>query len=180
MRSYLSWLPIDRGTKQILLPRAVHVAMSPKSEKAHYAAYFAMKHPNCNTRLAKKLNDKWMPGELVAKWADFANACYNHIVKPAARKVLVRPGPKPRVSKELAIKIGTVYTQRMLWEHGVSRHNHDMHEVCCVCLPHVRALVPPPPYALPAPSPNPQPHGQCCCRLAGCTPSSKHYAARTA
>ncbi len=75
VRSYLSWLPIARGTKQILLPLAVHVAMPPKSEKAHYAAYFAMKHTNCNTRLAKKLYVNWMPDEPVAKWAEFANAC---------------------------------------------------------------------------------------------------------
>ena len=29
--------------------------------------------------------------------------------QPAERMVPVRPGPKPRVSKELAIEIGTVY-----------------------------------------------------------------------
>ncbi len=58
--------------------------------------------------------------------------------KAPARLVPVQPRKKPKVGRDLAIKIGTVYTQRLLQEHGIARHYHDMDEVRCDLKPGAR------------------------------------------
>lgn len=92
-----------------------------------------MKQANGDHKVAKAYYVSWVPEEPVEKWTVFA-ARWWAALKGGARslaKVIKpkKPGPKPRLSDELAIKIGTVYSQRLHWEHGQSRHYKDMEEV---------------------------------------------------
>lgn len=105
------------------------IAMAHKSEMAEHAAYFAMKETNKDIKAAHQLYDKWMPEEPVSKWKPFAERCWERFSRPdtlLSRKLGGRP---PLVSRELALKIGTVYAQRLVWEHGKARHYRNMDEV---------------------------------------------------
>lgn len=120
--------------------------MAHKSERAKWGAYFAMKQADGDTKVAKTYYVRWLPEEPVEKWKTFATRWWAELkdgTKSLAKvKYLVKPGPKPRLPDGLAIKIGTVYSQRRHWEHGKPRHYRNMAEV-----------------SLP-PSPNPPPRCQ--------------------
>lgn len=92
-----------------------------------------MKQANGDHKVAKAYYAKWVPEEPVGKWEAFAQhwwAALRGGAKSLAQLVKPnKPGPKPRLSDELAIKIGTVYAQRLHWEHGQPRHYKDMEEV---------------------------------------------------
>lgn len=103
--------------------------MALKSEMAEHAAYFAMIEANQDHKAAQQLYDKWVPNEPVSKWKAFAQRCYKKFSRPDTGRVLKKGGRKPHVGMELALRIGTVYAQRLVWEHGKSRHFRDMDEV---------------------------------------------------
>lgn len=103
--------------------------MAPQPPICHYAAYFAMLETKGDHKKAKELYDKWLPTKPISKWKTFATACYQNVPKGTLRTVKKALGRKPRITRELAMKIGTVYAQRFVWEHGKPRHYKDMHEV---------------------------------------------------
>ena len=48
------------------------------------------------------------------------------------------------MSQDLAIKIGTAYTQRLLWKNSMGRHYHGVDEMrCTLCLARVCTGAPP-------------------------------------
>lgn len=106
--------------------------MAHHSEKSHWAAHFAMRQAQGDTRAAKRLYKEWVPEEPVSKWAKFATEASTKLATPIKSLSEVphgKPGPKPIITDSLARKISTVYTQRLVWEHGLSRHYRNMAEV---------------------------------------------------
>lgn len=125
---------------------ATYKRYGQKSPMACWAAKICMELFEGDTRQAKKKYVELMPKESVSGWAAFARRCYES-PDPAAR---VPTGRHPKISDELALKIGMVYTQRQLWSHGRSRPYASMAEVSSkVGLGVTRPPVP----HLPAPSP---------------------------
>ena len=104
--------------------------MAHKSVMAEHACYFPMTETEQNTRAARELYGKLMPNEPVSKWKAFAERACKKFSRPASLLSHNQGGEKPRVSREVALKIGTVYTQRLVWEHGEPRHYRDMNKVC--------------------------------------------------
>lgn len=111
------------------LPFPMAKSSAHKSLKAEYAAYFAMKETNGDYKAAEVLYNNWVPEEPVSKWRPFAKKKWEKYRRPETELSRNLGGREPRVSRELALKIGTVYAQRLVWEHGQSRHYHDMEEV---------------------------------------------------
>ena len=92
-----------------------------------------MKQAGGEHKVAKAYYKSWVPEEPVSKFKEFATRVWEKL-KGGAKTLSAfgrgkKPGPKPRISDELAIKIGTVYSQRLHWEHGESRHYHNIAEV---------------------------------------------------
>ena len=160
----------------IFFPPLAPIHMAHKSLKAQYGAYFAMTEKNGNHLAAKELYDKWVPEEPVSRWKSFALACHERFSVAMGSVGGAKRGRHHKIPGELAHKIGTVYSQRMVWEHGVSRHYRDMDEVRAHGMHGARAQSRVPgqvPLHPPQPSPN---LWQYCCRPAGCTPSSRRCA----
>lgn len=103
--------------------------MAGHSEKAQYAAFFAMKESGGDHLAAKKLYDKWMPEEHVSKWKPFAHKWFKKLAGGVDKEAAGERGRKALVTVELALKIGIVYAQRKVWAHGKWRHYFDMDEV---------------------------------------------------
>lgn len=108
--------------------------------------------------MAKAYYKSWMPGEPVSKFKAFATRVWEKLKGGATTLSAFgrgkKPGPKPYISDELAIKIGTVYSQRLHWEHGEARHYRNMEEASC---PHPLYPSAPNPPTLAAPSLPPTP-----------------------
>lgn len=121
--------------------------MAHRSEKSRWGAYFAMKEAGGDHVAAKAIYSRWVPEEPVSKWKSFAPRVYKQVLdgaKSLARPLRLKaPGPKPFITDEIALKIGTVYSQRLVWEHGTPRHYTNMAEV--------RSGSCPAPVPLPAP-----------------------------
>lgn len=105
------------------------IGMAHHSDKAKWGAYFAMREAEGDHILAAKYYKKWVPEEPVSKWKDFATRVYKAVKSGLGAAPAAKPGPKPKITDELALRIGTVYTQRLVWEHGKCRHYRDMNEV---------------------------------------------------
>lgn len=102
----------------------------PHSAAAHWAAWLAMKHAEGDAHEAKAVYDMLMPEEPIGKWKAVAERCWSK-VDPDQRALGDTPvGRHPKIPDELALKIGHVYAQRLVWEHGKSRPFHSMAEVC--------------------------------------------------
>lgn len=50
----------------------------------------------------------------------------------AARVVPAQSGREARVSQDLAIKIGTAYTQQLLWKNSMEKDYHGVDKVRCI------------------------------------------------
>ena len=141
---------MQQSTAPHLQPAPSNLAMAPPPPICHYGAYFAMKEANGDLEAAKRLYDKWLADHPVSKWKQFFRACFVNVPKGILRDVKKALGRKPKITTELALKIGTVYAQRQVWEHGKPRHYRDMGEVWQQCTHGTRA------YAhWPATPPNP-------------------------
>lgn len=103
--------------------------MAHHSDKARWGAYFAMREAEGDHLKAAKYYKKWVPEEPVSKWKQFATSVYQAVKDGLGVAARFKPGPKPKITDELALMIGTVYTQRLVWEHGKRRHYRDMNEV---------------------------------------------------
>lgn len=105
------------------------IGMAHHSDKAKWGAYFAMREAKGDHIEAAKYYKKWVPEEPVSKWKDFATRVYKAVKDGLGVAARAKPGPKPKITDELALTIGTVYTQRLVWEHGKCRHYRDMNEM---------------------------------------------------
>ena len=114
---------------------ATNLPLGHHSKPAHWAAYLAMKQAGGDHNEAKWVYGLLMPEEPVARWKEFANRCWQKLDPDQRARGAVLPGPKPLIPDELALKIGTVYAQRLVWEHGKYRPYRDMDEVSCKLLP---------------------------------------------
>lgn len=92
-----------------------------------------MKEAKEDFTMAKRLYSQWVPEEPISKFRKLAESVIKKIGPNIKSWSEVphgeKPGPDPFVTDEVAIKIGTVYAQRLVWEHGEPRHYRDMHEV---------------------------------------------------
>ncbi len=74
-----------------------------------------------------------MPEESISKWSKFAQGAHTQLAPPVKSTSEIshgsKPGPVPHIADSLAYKIATVYTQRLAWQHGRSRHYRSMAEV---------------------------------------------------